>query len=218
MSNDDSPFAFRRESPAPPDSPIDRAIDRAVRKMMQIDPPAGLRRRVMSRIEAPAPRRTIFLPAFAAAAAVLAVLVLGIVAARNGRVSPITVEAPAVAVVVERAPAADAPVAPAPASVETSSPRTRPVVTPRRAGFHREPIPMARVDDIFGTRTTAIAAAADPTADAIWTGPADSAGGAAAAPAAIVVDPVGVAPIETAPIVIAPLFVGRPVNAPGAPK
>jgi hypothetical protein len=217
MNNDDSPFAFRRESPGVPASPIDRAIDRAVRKMMQIDPPAGLRRRVMSRIETPAPRRTIFLPAFAAAAAVLAILVLGIVAARQGRVAPSTVEAPAAAV-VEQAPAADAPVARAPAPVTTSSPRTQPVATPRRAGFHREPIPMARVDDIFGTRTTAIAAAADPTADAIWTGPADSDVGGAAAPAPIVVDPVGVAPIETAPIVIAPLFVGRPVNAPGGPK
>jgi len=216
MNNDDSPFAFRRESPGVPASPIDRAIDRAVRKMMQIDPPAGLRRRVMSRIEAPAPRRTIFLPAFAAAAAMLAVLVLGIVAARQGRVAPSTVEAPAAAAVAQ-APAADVPVARTPAPVTTSSPRTRPV-TPRRAGFHREPIPMARVDDIFGTRTTAIAAAADPTADAIWTGPADSDVGGAAAPAPIVVDPVGVAPIETAPIVIAPLFVGRPVSAPDAPE
>ena len=79
---------------------------------------------------------------------------------------------------------------------------------------------MPRVADIFGTRTTAIAAAADPTADAVWTAPAaPDVEDSLAAPAPLVVSPVGVPPIATPPIVIAPLVVGRPPTAPpGPPK
>jgi len=43
MSNDVSMSAAR-------ETRIDRAIDRAVREMMQIDPPAGVRRRVLARL------------------------------------------------------------------------------------------------------------------------------------------------------------------------
>ena len=49
-------------------------FDRAVRKMMQVDPPAGLRRRVMARIESPPPRRSFFVPAYGFAAAALAMV------------------------------------------------------------------------------------------------------------------------------------------------
>jgi hypothetical protein len=218
MNNDDSPFASRRESPGMSGSPLDRAIDRAVRKMMQIDPPAGLRRRVMARIEAPPRRRTIFLPAFAAAAAVLAIVVLGIVAARQGRVAPAGVEAPAT--MAGQTPPVDTRVARAPAPDPPPVPRARRAVVPRPTGFRREPIPLAHVDDIFGAPTTAVAAAADATAEAVWQVPAALEGDSSTAgAAAIVVPPVGVTPIETAPIVIAPLVVGPPLNAPpAAPK
>src|SRR5262245_61157193 len=64
------------------DDRIDRAIDRAVRAMIQIDPPAGLRRRVLSRLDAPL--RAPFLPRFAFAAAALAVLVIAIMVIRRG--------------------------------------------------------------------------------------------------------------------------------------
>ena len=79
---------------------------------------------------------------------------------------------------------------------------------------------MAPVADIFGTRTAAIAAAADPIADAVWTAPAvPDVEDSIAEPAPLVVRPVGVPPIETPPIVIAPLVVGRPTTAPpGPPK
>jgi hypothetical protein len=219
MNNDDSPFTSRRESPGIPASPIDQAIDRAVRKMMQVDPPAGLRRRVMSRIEAPPPRRSIFLPAYAVAAAALAIVVLGIVATRNRNVAPSPVNAPA-AVVAGKTPAGDSRVAPAPQSDPAPPSRSPRSVAPSRTGFHREPIPMPRVADIFGTRTTAIAAAADPTADAVWAAPAaPDVEDSIAAPAPLVVSPVGVPPITTPPIVIAPLAVGRPPTAPpGPPK
>jgi hypothetical protein len=228
MNSEDSPFASRRESPGIAASPIDRAIDQAVRKMMRVDPPAGLRRRVMARIEAGPgtrgflgslrigpPSRSIVVPAFAVAAA-LAILVLGVIATRNNGLPPSSADAPAVAV-AEKAPAGGSRVARA---MPDAAPAPRPprVATPRRAGFRREPIPMAPVADIFGTRETSIAAASDPTADAVWTAPA-AAGidDSVAAPAPLVVRPVGVPPIDTPPIVIAPLAVGRPPAAPSGP-
>ena len=78
---------------------------------------------------------------------------------------------------------------------------------------------MPPVDDIFGTRTTAVVAAADPTADAIWTTtPAPDVEHNIAAPAPLVVSPVGVPPIATPPILIEPLVVGRPANGPPGPR
>jgi hypothetical protein len=221
MNSDDSPFASRRESPGIAASPIDRAIDRAVRKMMRVDPPAGLRRRVMSRIEAgPSsrgflgslragpPGRSIFVPALAVAAA-LAILVIGLIATRNSGVPRSPAAAPAVAV-AEKAPAGGNRVARALPDADPA-PRPRRVLAPPRRGFRREPIPMAPVADIFGTRETSIAAASDPTADAVWTDPAAAhVDDSVAAPAPLVVRPVGVPPIDTPPIVIAPLAVGRP--------
>ena len=219
MNNDESPFASRLESPGIAASPIDLAIDRAVRKMMQVDPPAGLRRRVMARLESPPPRRSFFVPAYAFAAAALAIVILGVWAARNNRVVPSSIETPA-AVVVEKAPTGNTSVARAPQPDAGIPPRPERIVAPRRPGFRREPIPMPRVADIFGTRTTAIAAAADPTGDAVWTTPtAPDVEDNIPAPAPLVVSPVAVPPIALPPLVIAPIVVGRPPTAPpGPPK
>jgi hypothetical protein len=146
------------------------------------------------------------------------------VATRNSRVTPAPAGAPAPTVVAERAPVPGTHVEPPPQPVAAQPvrPQRVPARTPR--GFRREAIPMAPVADIFGARTAAITAAADPIADAVWTAPAapdveDSIG----APAPLVVHPVGVPPIETPPIVIAPLVMvtplvgGRPAAAPPAP-
>ena len=156
MNSDDSPFASRRESPGLPASPIDQAIDRAVRKMMQVDPPAGLRRRVMARIEAgpstrgfmsslrtgPSTRGFMGSPGFAVAAA-LAIVVLGVVATRYNRVAPAPVDAPAATVAVpEKTPETTSRVEPPPQPV--AAPPARPRMTARTpGGFRREPIPMA---------------------------------------------------------------------------
>jgi hypothetical protein len=217
MNSDDSPFASRRESPGIAASPIDRAIDRAVRKMMQVDPPPGLRRRVMARIEKPE-RRSFFLPAFAVAAAGVAVLVLGVIATLNNRADPVPAAAPTTAA-VEKAPPMEnrvAQVLPDPAPV----PRTQRVPGPSRTGFRREPIPMAPVADIFGTPADSVVATSEPTADAVWTAPAvPSLDDIIAAPLPLIVRPVGVPPIETLPIFIAPLGVGRPATVPpGLPR
>lgn len=216
MNNDDSPFASRREPAGIPASPIDLAIDRAVRKMMQLDPPAGLRRRVMARIESP-PRRSFFVPAYGFAAAALAIVILGVWVARNNRVVPSSVEAPT-AMVAEKAPAADTRIARAPQPDAAPPLRSERSVARRRPGFRREPIPMPPVADIFGARTDAIAAAADPTGDAVWTTPTTpDVEDTIAAAAPLVVSPVGVTPIATPPIVIAPIVVGRPPTAPPGP-
>ena len=55
---------------------LDRAIDRAVRDMMQLDPPPGLRRRVLSRLNQSGERRRHWLPRFAFAAAAAVVVLL----------------------------------------------------------------------------------------------------------------------------------------------
>lgn len=216
MNNDDSQFAPRGESPAIPAShKIDQAIDRAVRTMMHVDPPAGLRRRVMSRIEAPPPRRAFLLPAFAVGAAALAILVLTVVITRDSRVDPAPVAPPSV--VAEQTPPAVNPVVRAPEPDAPAAPAPRKVGR-RRTGFHSEPIPMPQVADIFGTRTGAVAAAADPTADAVWTIPPPAGvENSVAALAPIAVRPLDLIPIETHPIVIAPLLAGRLPDGPSSP-
>lgn len=55
---------------------IDDAIDRAVRDLVRRDPPAGFRRRVLSRLDSPAAPRTFLWPGLATAAAALAVVTM----------------------------------------------------------------------------------------------------------------------------------------------
>jgi hypothetical protein len=70
----------------PPPSVMDEAIDRAVREMVAIDPPAGLRRRVLARLTTPVVSRSSHFRGYMAAAAVLAmvVLVVGVMRRDNG--------------------------------------------------------------------------------------------------------------------------------------
>lgn len=58
------------------DAAVDHAIDRAVRRIVQIDPGPGLGRRVRSRIATPALRRSRYSAPYLAAAGALAMLVL----------------------------------------------------------------------------------------------------------------------------------------------
>lgn len=57
---------------------IDAAIDRAVRRMMDVDPPSGLRRRVHARLTAPIVAGSTRFTGYLAAAAALAVVVLAV--------------------------------------------------------------------------------------------------------------------------------------------
>src|SRR5687767_4107608 len=82
-------------------SPLDAAIDRAVRRMMNVDPPAGMRRRVLSRLDSPV-RSSGFFPRFAFAFGALAVIVLAVLVIRRDGPAP---AAPA-SIQVATAPAA----------------------------------------------------------------------------------------------------------------
>lgn len=128
---------------------LDSAIDRAVRGMMQVDPPPGLRHRVANRIEA-STRRTWMVPAFAAVAAAV-VLILAIVLLRTPQVAP----SPEPAVV--RAPPATPAEPPPQAAVATTRPES--AVAPAA-----EPPPQARserpgAEAIFGEPTGRVSAA-----------------------------------------------------------
>jgi hypothetical protein len=147
MSNDVSMSAAR-------ETRIDRAIDRAVREMMQIDPPAGLRRRVLARLsDSKRPQR--HAPwaqiVFAIVAAMLVVMAAPRVWYRADQ--PIPPARPALAIGAP-APAVDV------ASVMSHAPVGEPVSIPGQVT--RESIRMPRVGNVFeGVRHEVSAANAD---------------------------------------------------------
>ena len=184
---------------------IDRAIDRAVREMMDLDPPPGLRRRVLARLSMPETQRTWWLPRYALASAALTVLLLSLTALPRETEPPARPSAPSIFV-------ATAPSVPdANTSVrvlETAQPEATPPV-PHAQGFTRERIPMPRVSNVFGTRTNSVSPTVDRTSE---TG--------ATRRARIDVDalpPLRLVPLSERPIEIPPLVV-VPLAMPGPPK
>jgi len=192
--NNDSSWAGRH------DSRLDRAIDRAVREMVQVDPPPGLRRRVLSRLDAdtrPAARLTV---RYAWAAAAFVMVLAAVMITRERPDAPVTAVPVASQAAVVPAPGVR-PVAPRP-------PATAPRATPRRAT--REAIPMPRVSNVFGPRSRGVTAASDSGAEAIRTPPASSAPEQPGAVPPLVIPPLTAAPIETPAIVIPPLTTAAP--------
>jgi hypothetical protein len=175
--------------------PLDSAIDRAVRGMMQVDPRPGLRHRVAGRLEAPARRASWMLPA-AAAAALLGVVVVSSVLFRAPGAPPAS--QPQMA--ISPGTRLDAgPTVPVPVPVQ-------PVAgAPRSPARQRPP----RVEAEFGPRRDRVAAANVEPVAAIAPAPGVSAAyepppfTGALAPLA----PILIAPIEVEPITIAPLTV-----------
>jgi hypothetical protein len=189
--NNDSSWAGRH------DSPLDRAIDRAVREMVQVDPRPGLRRRVLLRLDAdsrPAARMTV---RYAWAAAAFVIVIAAVMFTRERPDVPVTtVTAPSQTAVVT-APASQA---------------RRPVVVPppptaRRptARITREAIRMPPVTNVFGGPSRIVVAASDSGVEAIVTPPASSAPESPGVVPALVIPPLTTAPIETPAIVIPPL-------------
>ncbi|MFL6281331.1 MAG: hypothetical protein ACJ731_14540 [Vicinamibacterales bacterium] len=125
---------------------IDRAIDRAVREMVQIDPPPGLRRRVLSRLNGSTERRGYLWPARYAAAAIAVATLVIVITMMGARVdAPSPPHAPALAML-----------APAPAiQVDPYAPPE-----PSRSQITRERIRMPRVTNVFGNRPGEVSAAA----------------------------------------------------------
>jgi hypothetical protein len=156
MNNDDSPSGARHESP------LDLAIDRAVRQMMHVDPPAGLRRRVLARLTPRPSRGMAFFPRFAMAAGALAMLVLAVFVMRSDAPGP----APD-----PSAPAAVAQTSPSPSLIREPAPTSAAAdPTPRRTaarsvpGAHSEVIRMPKIRNVFGSRSPAVTATnASPT-------------------------------------------------------
>jgi hypothetical protein len=189
--NNDSSWAGRH------DSPLDRAIDRAVREMVQVDPRPGLRRRVLSRLDAesrPAARITV---RYAWAAAAFAIVIAAVFFARERADVPVATVPAASQAAVVTAPASEV---------------RRPVVVPpppaaRRpaARMTREDIPMPHVTDVFGPPSRVVVAASDSGVEAIATPTASSAAELPGAVPALVIPPLTTAPIETPAIVIPPL-------------
>jgi hypothetical protein len=156
MNNENSPFGSRSESP------LDRAIDRAVRQMMEVDPPADLRRRVLARLGAPAPGRWALFPRYAAAAAAAAALVLAVVfVPRPSKAPTVVEEAPAV-VAAPATPVAAEPPAAKPAVALPDAGAAQKATAPggaRPSTPHREPIAMPQITNLFGSGGRRVSAA-----------------------------------------------------------
>lgn len=183
---------------AQPDGAIDRTIDRAVRTMMQVDPPAGLRRRVLARLETPAPRASLVprlaIGLAAAAALVLAVLIFKPVPEPSSlglRVStpPASVPAPSV-------PPAPQPQA---APAQASAPATA------RGGPTDTLIPMPRIGNVFGTRDGRVAPAAAGIEDVVFPATPPPAEDLAGTPHAIGIPQLTIAPLQVDGIRVEPM-------------
>jgi hypothetical protein len=194
--NNDSSWAGQH------DTAVDRAIDRAVREMMQIDPPPGLRRRVLSRLESPAARRTFSLAPYAWAAAASMILVIGIIVARDRTTAPAGPAATAQSVQTAAAPTT----APQVRAPEPPPAAPTPDGSTAKSRFTHEPIHMPRVHNVFGPRSPAVAAT-DARADARV---ADPAAGALNAVPALVIEPLLPATLDTLGIVVPPLEIPAP--------
>lgn len=182
-----------------PGGRLDAAIDRAVRQLVQVDPPAGLRRRVLAALTT-APPALSWWPRAAVAGAALAVLVLAVTFMR------LTGPPPADTRIATQMAKPAAPLAvPAPGP-DAHVPGPAPEAAPPARAQAPDPIveelpPPPRMDAVFGTAPDRRVAAAS-TAATGSTAPEDSAD---VLPA--------LAPIELAPIVIAPIEI-QPVMLP----
>jgi hypothetical protein len=143
-------------------SRLDTAIDRAVRQMMQAEPPPGLRRRVLRRLEAPAAPFA-WWPRLGLAAATVAAVLLAVVYLRPATperpVTPpeqVLAQAP---LPVMPPPDADGPGASVPVAEPPPAPMTTPSDPARTPRVERLPDP-PRVDDVFGARPDGRVAAA----------------------------------------------------------
>jgi hypothetical protein len=170
---------------------LDRAIDRAVRELMQIDPAPGMRRRVLSRINAPVERH-LFLSvryAFAAAALIVAVSISLI---------PRQVEPPTPPKAPSPIVSAGAPPIDLEAVLSTSTVSATAVSIPTKSpGISKEPIPMPRITNVFGPRRDGVSATAvrEPAVIRV-------------APETLV--PLTIVPLSARPLLIEPLVLGTP--------
>jgi hypothetical protein len=144
---------------------IDDAIDRAVREMVQVDPPAGLRRRVESRLTAPGVQRGARMRYLAAAATLGALLLAATLVVRHDSPSQEGIGPASVPAVPPQqaigTPKAERPAETRPAPLPDSNAqvsRTTPPARGRRVP-HTEAIPMPEITNVFGTAGGMVAGA-----------------------------------------------------------
>jgi len=170
---------------------LDRAIDRAVRDMMQVDPRPGFRRRVLARLD-PEPVQSSMFLRVALVGTVIAILILAvmvIVPDRRSELRPTLAQR-------DGPPSTTAPQSAAPSNPSPSKTSVPPRRTP---GLTRERILMPRIANVFGSGRNGVAAASVDD-NAVWPAPAppqDLPG----APAPLVIPPIE----PPAPLVIPPL-------------
>lgn len=193
--NNDSPWS------GPHESPLDRAIDRAVRKMMHVDPPPGLRRRVLSRLDLHAAERRPFVPRYAWGAVALVILIVAVMFTRDHRIEPGAVVPQPSVVAARPTPPSDGSAAPTQAPAPRKSPSQLSSLR-----ITRETIPMPRIADVFGTRSAGVSAASERGIEAVW----PDANNPSSSVPPLVITPLTPAPIETPAIVIPPLVIAAP--------
>ena len=181
-------------------SALDDAIDRAVRQMVQIDPPSGLRRRVLSRLTVPAaPVRARM--RYVAAFATLGILVLavGLLVRQNTPVS--TTVSPAPVQEAGKQQADSTRFAERPSSrgrVPDAGSRTARPTPPARArrAPHAEVIPMPEITNVFGPPANTV------TGASVSARESDSLGALAET---VVASPIEIQLLTIAPLEIEPL-------------
>ena len=176
---------------------IDRAIDRAVREMMQVDPPPGLRRRVLARLNGVDERRGYLLPRYAFAVMTVVVLVVSFTLMPNRIEPPLPPKAPVMwAAAAVPVVDADKVISESGSTLEgLPTPTARTAVNPPPRAITRETIRMPRVTNVFGKRPNEVSAA---TIDR--------------SRREIVAAPLTIVPLSARPIVIAPLVVPPPAK------
>jgi hypothetical protein len=146
-------------------SALDDAIDRAVRQMVQVDPPSGLRRRVLSRLAGrPAPSRMRM--GYMAAAATLCMLVLAVGLLLRGRAPVSTGVGPAPAQeagkqLADISKPAERPTERGRVPDPEARPSRRATSAPARArrAPHADLIPMPEIANVFGAPANTITGA-----------------------------------------------------------
>lgn len=165
---------------------LDRAIDRAVRELMQVDPAPGMHRRVLARINAPVERRALPAMHYALGAAALVVVVMSIALIPGHVEPPAPPKAPPLAVAAT-APPVDAEAVQAAVRADTA------VMAGTSRGVTKQPIPMPRITNVFGAQPSGVSAATVREPATIRVAPET-------------LTPLTIVPLSARPIVIAPLL------------